>query len=414
MIPDYVIPTTEKTVRGLFESLLLTQGSEVQVTHKVVPFPRYPLNRNSPEPDLSLPRLPQVTPVPPTASYWKLPISSNSTASTPPRKTYIMGTLNITPDSFSDGSTNNNIPAALSYARSAVAGGADIIDIGGYSTRPGAAYVQPEEELSRVVPIVQAIRTLGQYQVDDARSDLDTSVEAQARRVLMSVDTFRWEVAEEAIHAGANCINDVYAFSGPGYPTNELGETYFAKMRQVARDLAVPVILMHSRGEASANKDYSAYEYASNSSGKGVVLEGVKVELGRKVDAAVRGKGGLRRWYVIVDPGIGFSKTVDGNLEILRNASDITEDKPLPTGDRNPLAGYPLLIGASRKSFLGGILEQPDPAGTYAGRITKPMERGWATAATVACAVQQSAAVVRVHDVLEMGDVVRTASAIWG
>lgn len=329
-----------------------------------------------------------------------------------------MGTLNFTPDSFSDGSTNNSIPAALSYARSAVAGGADIIDIGGYSTRPGAAYVPPEEELTRVVPVVQAIRTLGQYQDADPHSHLDTSVEAQARRVLMSIDTFRWEVAEEAIHAGANCINDVYAFNGPGYhhpSDDESGEDHFVKMRQVARDLAVPVILMHSRGEASANKDYSAYAYAADKSGRGAVVEAVKVELGQKVDAVVKGKGGLRRWYVIVDPGIGFSKTVEGNLEILRNASAITDDRPSPaTGHRNPLAGYPLLIGASRKSFLGGILEQPDLGGTYAGRSTEPLERGWATAATVACAVEQNAAVVRVHDVLGMGDVVRIASALWG
>lgn len=415
MIPEYVLPSSGKTIQELFTSLLSKQGPEPQVTHKVVPFPRYPLTRNSPELDSFLIKLPQVTPAPPTAAYWKFPITSSTAPSHPPRKTYIMGTLNATPDSFSDGSTNNSIPAALSYARSAVAGGADIIDIGGYSTRPGAAYVPPEEELTRVVPVVQAIRTLGQYQDADPHSHLDTSVEAQARRVLMSIDTFRWEVAEEAIHAGANCINDVYAFSGPDYPRGESGEDHFVKMRQVARDLAVPVILMHSRGEASANKDYSAYAYASDSSGRGTVVEGVKVELGQKVEAAVKGKGGLRRWYVIIDPGIGFSKTMEGNLEILRNASAITEEKISPiTGQRSPLAGYPLLIGASRKSFLGGILEQPDLGGTYAGRSTEPLERGWATAATVSCAVQQNAAVVRVHDVLEMGDVVRIASALWG
>ena len=415
MVPDFILPNTGKTIRELFTSLLSTQGPDPQVTHKVVPFPRYPLTRNSPELDSFLAKIPQVTPPPPTATYWKFPLSP-TTATRSQRKTYIMGTLNATPDSFSDGSVNNNIPAALSYARSAVAGGADIIDIGGYSTRPGAVYVPPEEELSRVVPIVQAIRTLGQYQVADQHSHLDISVEAQARRVLMSIDTFRWEVAEEAIHAGANCINDVYAFSGPEDLTAESGQDHFEKMRQVARDLAVPVILMHSRGEASANKDYSAYNYAADATtGKGAVVEGIKVELGRKIDAIVRGKGGLRRWYVIIDPGIGFSKTVEGNLEVLRNATSITDDKPSgSTAPRNPLAGFPLLIGASRKSFLGGILEQSDPAGTYTGRSTKPGERGWATAATVACAVQQNAAVVRVHDVLEMGDVVRIASALWG
>ncbi|KAI0787017.1 Dihydropteroate synthase-like protein [Abortiporus biennis] len=425
MIPEYVHPISKRTIQELFTQIT-RKTSEAQIMYKVIPFPRYPLTRSGPSEDqrIGMTKLPEIPPVPATATYWKFPVvdrtslKGTAASSGRPRKTYIMGTLNVTPDSFSDGAVHNSIPAALAYARASVAGGADVIDIGGYSTRPGAAYVSPEEELTRVVPVVQAIRTLGQYHHHTVPDDpeLDNSVEAQARRVMISVDTFRWEVAEEAIHAGANCINDVYAFSGPGFPVEK--EDHFFKMRQVARDLAVPVILMHSRGEASFNKDYTAYNYALDSNGRGAVIEGVKVELGKKVDAAVQGKGGLRRWYVIVDPGIGFSKTVEGNLEVLRNASAITELQP-PSGPplrgyRNPLAGYPLLIGASRKSFLAGILEQPDTQGTYAGRDTQPKERGWATAAAVACAVQQKAAVVRVHDVLGKGDVVRVASALWG
>lgn len=310
-----------------------------------------------------------------------------------------MGTLNVTPDSFSDGSVNNTLSAALDYAAASIAAGADILDVGGYSTRPGAAFVSTEEETARVVPVVHALRGV-----------------AQTRDVLLSVDTFRPEVAAAAVRAGANCVNDVYALSGPGFPPDATTVSHSTAMRAVLRDLAVPVVLMHSRGEASANKDYTAYDYAADPRGRGAVLEAVRVELGEKVDLAVRGKGGLRRWLVIVDPGIGFSKTLDGNLEVLRGSSAIVDHTATMGRDRasNPLAGYPTLIGASRKSFLGAILAQPDASGTYEGRETKPIERNFATAAAVACAVQQEATIVRVHDVLEMGDVVRVTSLLWG
>lgn len=298
-----------------------------------------------------------------------------------------MATLNATPDSFSDGSINNTLSAALTYSATSVQAGADIIDIGGYSTRPGAAFVSPEEECQRVVPVIQAIRS---------HEDQDVS------SALISIDTFRWEVAEAAVLAGANCINDVYSFTGPEYPLTQASVKHLLKMREVARKLAVPVILMHSRGDAGSNKDYSQY--------KGGVLEGVRVELGEKVEAIIKGKGGVRRWFVIVDPGIGFSKAVEANCALLREASSMTVNVLV-----NPLAGYPQLIGSSRKSFLGAILERPDADadGTYKGRKTQPKERGWATAATVACAVQQGANVVRVHDVQDMRDVVAVASAIW-
>jgi dihydroneopterin aldolase/2-amino-4-hydroxy-6-hydroxymethyldihydropteridine diphosphokinase/dihydropteroate synthase len=296
-----------------------------------------------------------------------------------------MATLNATPDSFSDGSVNNTLSAALSYSMASVQAGADIIDIGGYSTRPGAAFVSPEEECQRVVPIIQAIRS---HEDQDICS------------TLISIDTFRWEVAEAAVLAGANCINDVYSFMGPEYPLTQASAEHLLKMREVAHKLAVPVILMHSRGDAGSNKDYNQY--------KGGVQEGVQVELAEKVEAIVRGKGGVRRWFVIVDPGIGFSKTVEANCVLLREARSMTANTR-----GNLLAGYPQLIGSSRKSFLGAILERPDADKTYWGRKTQPKERGWATAATVACAVQQGASVVRVHDVREMRDVVTVASAIW-
>jgi len=296
-----------------------------------------------------------------------------------------MATLNATPDSFSDGSLNNTLPAALSYSVTSVHAGADIIDIGGYSTRPGATFVSPEEECKRVVPIIQAIRSHGDRDV---------------RSALISVDTFRWEVAESAVLAGANCINDVYSFTGPDYPFTQASAEHLLRMREVAHKLAVPIILMHSRGDAGSNKDYSQY--------KGGVQEGVRIELGEKVEAIVKGKGGVRRWFVIVDPGIGFSKTVEANCTLLREASSMTANI-----HGNPLAGYPQLIGSSRKSFLGAILERLDADRTHLNRKTEPKERDWATAGSVACAVQQGASVVRVHNVQDMRDVVAVASAIW-
>ncbi|KAI8989165.1 Dihydropteroate synthase [Trametes punicea] len=418
MIPDFVLPTTGKTVKASLIALM-SQPSTAPAMYKVIPFPRYPLpNHKGDKPSHHS----KIRPVPPTATYWAFPLNSVSSSSKPPsRKTYIMATLNATPDSFSDGSAHYSLPDALSYANSAVSDGASIIDIGGYSTRPGASYVSPEEEFSRVVPVVQAIRGLWQEgAVTTPGGKLPTI--AKTASTLISVDTFRWEVAEESVHAGANCINDVYAFSGPDWPGTERSAEHFAKMRQVARDLAVPVILMHSRGPASANKDYSQYEYAADEDGRGTVLEGVRVELGAKVEAAVKGRGGIRRWLLIVDPGLGFSKTVEGNLEVLRDAASIVSEysdrlrhltAPPSRPSRNPLAGYPLLIGASRKSFLGAILERQDPLGHYEGRQTRPIERDYATAAAVACAVQQGATVVRVHDVLRLGDVVRVSSALW-
>ncbi|EDR10362.1 uncharacterized protein LACBIDRAFT_247939 [Laccaria bicolor S238N-H82] len=331
-----------------------------------------------------------------TLTYWTYPNTSHSSAPThtgnshgklnvhhhPKHKsTYLMSTLNATPDSFSDGLTHNTLPTALSYARESVSAGAAIIDIGGYSTRPGAAFVGVQEEIDRVVPVVQAIRLAAAEESE------------KLRHVLISVDTFRWEVAEAAVRAGANCINDVYAFTGPEY-----------FLERVAREYATPCVLMHSRGEAGQNKGYKAmYGYAGL---RGAVVEGVRVELGQKVNAVVRGRGGVRRWLVVADPGVGFSKTVEGNLEVLRDAKGVCSgDKKY----RNPLAGYPFLIGTSRKSYIGGVLAQGP-----GGRETVPTERVWATAAGVACAVQQGALVVRVHDTREMADVVRMADALWG
>jgi dihydroneopterin aldolase / 2-amino-4-hydroxy-6-hydroxymethyldihydropteridine diphosphokinase / dihydropteroate synthase len=386
MIPNYIVPTLRQPVSVLLENLIVSQPTNGSALKKVIPFPKYPLAPDSVT-SSGLPIL--VPPVPPTQTYWTFPLQGMV-----PHKTYIMATLNATPDSFSDGSRHNTLPEALKFAAASFASGADIIDIGGYSTRPHAEYVSPTDELERVVPIITGIRRLdGERKEDNV--------------LLISVDTFRSDVAKAAVLAGANCINDVYAFTGPEYPLTESSSRHFADMRKMARELSVPVVLMHSRGEASAHKDYSEYKYAGRTK---AVVEGVRVELGEKVNAAVKGRGGLRRWLIILDPGLGFSKTLEGNLEVLRYASEITS--PISTfGSRNLLAGYPQLLGASKKSFLGLILAKPH--GSYQGRSTDPQERGWATAAAVACSIHQGALAVRVHDVMEMGDVTRVATALW-
>ncbi|KIY67481.1 Dihydropteroate synthase [Cylindrobasidium torrendii FP15055 ss-10] len=364
MIPDFLHPLS-----GLTVAALLNKVASDPTLHKVMPVPQ--------QPSVSSPQF--------THKHLSFSIAAPQKMFPRPR-TQLMAIVNTTPDSFSDGSDHLGVSAALDFAKAAVQDGANILDIGGYSTRPGAANVSTADEIDRVVPVIQAIRTA-----------------ASTAETLISVDTFRAEVAQKAIQTGANIINDVYAFTGPDWPVGEQANVYREQMKAVARKYNVPVILMHSRGEANENKDYSEYQYAGKDKS---VTEAVRVELGRKVDEVVLGKGGVRRWMVMVDPGVGFSKTVEGNLEVLRNAAEITADilvGPDSSKRRNALAGYPMLIGASRKSFLGKLL----------GRETQPKERGMATAATTACAVQQGASVVRVHDVQETADVLRVADSLW-
>lgn len=425
MIPDYIHPVYKRPISKLLAEL--PEGDPSM--KKVVPFPRYPLPQDY---AWSYPGVPVV---PPTLTHWTHNSSLPSRKiAFKKRKTHLMATLNATPDSFSDGSAHNTIQKALEYAGKAVEDGSAIIDIGGYSTKPGAAFVGPEEEEERVVPIIKAIRNTGLNKDPIAREDtLKLDTDSRLRSVPISVDTFRWEVAKASILAGANCINDVYAFTGRDtYPIvdddqRERAEASMAGMKRVAKEYAVPVILMHSRGDAGVENYYGMYE--SNEEAEGRVVRGVQVELGAKVEKIIIGKGGVRRWMVIVDPGVGFSKDLEGNLEVLRDASSIVGDIQISNGwhaastsffmtyvlcivgntIRNPLRGYPLLIGASRKSFLGAILAQ---GGT--GRTTDATERVWATSAAVACAVQQGSLVIRVHDTKEMADVISVASALWG
>lgn len=296
MIPDYIHPGLRRSVSSLLNEL--NKGlSDISMV-KVVPIPHHHHNHIDSKP-------------PSTLTHWTFP-----------GKTRLMGTLNATPDSFSDGSLNHTVAAGLAYAQSAIDVGASVIDVGGYSTRPGAAFVSNEEEKTRVCSIISAIR--------------DSSSEALSR-IPISVDTFRWDVAEAAIKAGANIINDVYAFTGPhSHPLDLISGTaqreHLERMKGVARKYTVPVIVMHSRGDAGSNKDYQEYTYANPSP----VLEAVRVELGVKVNAIVKGKGCVRRWLVIVDPGIGFSKTVADNLALLRNTTQLVTATHVGRGTSGP------------------------------------------------------------------------------
>ncbi|KAG7095793.1 hypothetical protein E1B28_006493 [Marasmius oreades] len=384
MIPDFIHPVLQRSVSTLLRELTFSSVSAPM--KRIIPIPRLlefntTIGCNAP----------------PTLTHWSYPVpgTPNLAYSSGSINTYLMAILNVTPDSFSDGSQNNAISTALSYVQNAFDSGSDIIDIGGYSTRPGAEFVSVEEEINRVVPVVEAIRRLPK----------------PVGNVPISVDTFRPEVARAAIKAGANCINDVYAFTGPDYHSSNLigdetSREYMREMKKIAREYAIPVILMHSRGDAGKNKNYDEYQYSADKP----VLEAIRVELGAKVDAIVKGKGGVRRWLVVVDPGVGFSKSVEDNLETLRHASRVTIDARTDVGEnrkRNPLVGYPQLIGPSRKSFLGHILS------TKTGNLPEPNKRVWATSAAVSCAVQQRALVVRVHDPREARDVISISDALW-
>jgi len=258
-----------------------------------------------------------------------------------------MGVLNVTPDSFSDGGDFNTLAAALAQARQMEAAGADIIDIGGQSTRPGAAQISLEEELDRVIPAIASLR--------------------QESDIPISVDTTRAAVAEAAISAGADIVNDIS------------GGTFDPDLLAVAARCNAPLILMHIRGNPSTMQSLTNYS--------DLVAE-ICQFLDGQIAAAV--KSGVARSRIIIDPGIGFAKTYEQNLELLRR---------LPEFRR---LNAPLLVGPSRKSFIGHLLNQPDPK-----------QRVWGTAAACCAAIAGQADILRVHDVLQMRDACRIADAIW-
>ncbi|MGQ4649405.1 dihydropteroate synthase [Lyngbya aestuarii] len=262
-------------------------------------------------------------------------------------RTYLMGVLNVTPDSFSDGGKFYTTTAALAQAQRLVEGGADIIDIGGQSTKPGAEQVSLEEELNRVLPVVKAVRS--------------------ALSIPISVDTTRAFVAQQAIAAGADLVNDVS------------GGTFDAQMFPVVAQLNVPIVLMHLRGTPQTMQQLTEYQD---------LIREIQQFLETQVAAAIA--AGIKRSHLLIDPGIGFAKTAEQSLAILRQLSSFES------------LGLPILVGVSRKSFIGHLINQPDPR-----------ERIWGTAAACCAAIAGSADILRVHDLSEMRDVCLVADAIW-
>lgn len=275
------------------------------------------------------------------------------------KRTYVMGILNITPDSFSrDGLAGDGrdqvIDQALEQGRSFVESGADILDVGGESTRPGAREVSADEEIDRVIPVIARL--------------------AAELKALISIDTYKASVAERALDAGADLVNDVWGL-------------------RADRDLAgliaereVPVVIMHNRSnpqnariKANLGGRYVGIEYQN-------LVEDVKQELLHSVQIAR--EAGIDREKIILDPGIGFGKTVSQNLELLNRLDEIRE------------LGYPVLLGSSRKSFIGYTLDLP---------LEDRLE---GTAATVAVGITRGADIVRVHDVREMVRVARMTDAL--
>ncbi len=266
---------------------------------------------------------------------------------------YILGILNVTPDSFSDGGRHADPKAALAHAERLLAEGADAIDVGGESTRPGAPAVSADEEASRVVPVIRALATRG---------------------VLVSVDTTKAAVAQAALEAGARILNDV----GMGDPLEILGPI------AAAHDAAY--IRMHSRGTPATMTALTDY---------GDVVATVCMDLAR--DAAALCASGLTQSRVVLDPGIGFAKRADQSLSLLAAVARVRS------------LGYAVCVGPSRKSFI-------DAADAYAPHWTversSPDARLGGTAAAVALAVAQGAEVLRVHDVSVMRQAARVAHAI--
>ncbi|KAL2374422.1 hypothetical protein RJZ57_001074 [Blastomyces gilchristii] len=291
--------------------------------------------------------------------------------SDPTRTTHLMAVLNVTPDSFSDGGQNSpaNLAALAETIRTFIRNGATIIDVGGESTRPDSVPVAEQEELSRVIPAIRLIRSL-----------------PEANKIAISIDTYRAAVAEAAVNAGADIINDVSAGAmDPNMPAT------MAKLQKT-------VMLMHMRGTPQTMTkltDYSAYVPSSgtgSASGSGLI-NGVANELMERIRAVE--SAGVRRWRIILDPGIGFAKNQAQNLELLGNMHCLKEGY-------EGLRYFPWLVGTSRKGFIGRITG-----------VTKPNERVWGTAAAVTAAVAGGADVVRVHDVEEMRQVVKMADAIY-
>lgn len=262
-------------------------------------------------------------------------------------RTYVMGILNVTPDSFSDGGLFYHREKAIQQAHFLIQAEADILDIGGQSTRPGADIISLTEELERTIPLIQALR--------------------QVSQIPISIDTTRSEVARAAIAAGADLVNDVS------------GGTSDEQMLKTVQELQVPIILMHRRGTPQTMQQLTDY---------GDLTQEICAFLREQTDQALA--LGIPPEHIILDPGIGFAKTAEQSVALLHDLSAFRS------------LGFPVLVGPSRKSFIGHILQEPDP-----------QKRVWGTAAACCAAIAQGADIVRVHDVAEMVQVCRVMDAIW-
>lgn len=255
------------------------------------------------------------------------------------KRTYIMGILNVTPDSFSDGGDFESVEAAVEHAKEMINEGADIIDLGGESTRPGHNYVDIKEEIRRIVPVVKRLK-----------EEIDIPI---------SVDTYKSEVAEEALKLGVEMINDIWGLRKDNNMAKVIGK-YNAK-----------VCIMHNQEGTEYSKD---------------IMESIKDFLRESISIAI--EAGIKKENIVLDPGIGFGKTFEQNLEVLDRLSELQE------------LGYPILLGTSRKSVIGNVLN------------VEPKKRIEGTIATTVLGIRSGVDIVRVHDVAQNLNAAKMADAI--
>ena len=256
------------------------------------------------------------------------------------KRTYIMGILNVTPDSFSDGGNFNSVDKALEHAREMIKEGADIIDLGGESTRPGHKYVDADEELRRIIPVIKKLK-----------SELDIPI---------SVDTYKAKVAEESLKLGVEMINDIW------------GLRKDKDMANVIAKYKAYVCIMHNQDNTEYDKD---------------IIESIKEFLLESINIAI--ESGIDKDKIVLDPGIGFGKTYEQNLEVLKRLGELKS------------LGYPILLGTSRKSVIGNTLNLP------------PQERVEGTIATTVLGIKDGVDIVRVHDVEKNLRAAKMADAIY-
>lgn len=256
------------------------------------------------------------------------------------KKTYIMGILNVTPDSFSDGGNFDKIDNAINHAKEMIEDGADIIDIGGESTRPGHKYVQAEDEIKRVIPVIKELK--------------------KEIKVPISIDTYKAKVAEEALKLGVEMINDVWGLKKD------------KDMAKIVAKYDAYVCIMHNQDGTEYDKD---------------IVESMKESLQESIEMAI--DAGVQKNKIVLDPGIGFGKTFEQNLEVLRRLNELND------------LGYPILLGTSRKSVIGNVLQ------------VEPKERLEGTIATTVLGIRDGVDIVRVHDVKENLKAAKMADAIY-